>query len=135
MWSAGDSDNRQLENNSLLTYGLDVILLVLKMIAISDMKCYAEYKPDRFISFWLHFLNGWRQTINFDSSQSIWNMKWAPKISVGYWYLFQVSILLDTSFRYKIQVSILFDTWPRYPFLESTLFDTLVSIPISGIDT
>ena len=36
--------------------------------------------------------------------------------SVGYRYLFQVSILFDTSFRYQIRVSILFDTWPRYPF-------------------
>ena len=30
--------------------------------------------------------------------------------SVGYQYLFQVSILFDTSFRYQIQVSILFNT-------------------------
>ena len=56
-------------------------------------------------------------------------------ISVGYQYLFQVSILFDIWFGYQTDVSLLFDTWPLYPFLkESILFGTNLRYQYLTID-
>ena len=49
------------------------------------------------------------RTVTTDNSKNT-HIRHTALISVGYRYLFQVSILFDTSFRYEIQVSILFDT-------------------------
>ena len=62
------------------------------------------------------------------------------RFSVGYWYLFQVSILFDTSFRYLVEEPILFDTSLRYRFWVSIPFLTpryryqryLTSLPHAG---